>query len=260
MKRFLAAALAALACVTLAPLAAIAQVATPYQVGQISAATNTRQSVAVFLSIPADVGDVIWVVAESGNNISPQSATDASGVPYQAGVVVTNGARRVRSFYRVVETVLPVGSEVSVDFGTITGAKVVSVAIAPRVRAPSAAALDLEGAGATGSSATPSISTGMTAEPGSIALAYTFVQGAAGTPFGEAPGFTTLHDTGVLETTTGGSIHTAYRLLSSTEALTYAPTLPSSLTWTSNIIVLKPAISGPTPARRKRLGLGGVGE
>jgi hypothetical protein len=193
---------------------------------------------AVTTSAAASAGDLVLVVCHGGSSNAATSCTDSAGNTYTALGTVSVGTRRVTAFWSRIASEIASGGSVTITYSSATGVKFGAIY---KVSGTASSPADIDGGtGASGTSSTnPSITTGTLAQANEIVFAWTVVIGDAGSDsFTQAADFTAL--TGVtLAGASGGVLRMAYRIVSATTAVTYAPTLGTARDWAVNYVAFK---------------------
>lgn len=200
-------------------------IGTPISLGTASAASGST-SLVLTTTATAPAGSVIVVFACATTGVNPTGCADGASNGYVTGASVYTGTGRSRTFASVNVATLASGSSLTVTFGSTGGAKLMSAAAITGL-----AARDISGAGASGTGTAPSIASGALGWPAEIVLAYVQASGGAADGFTEAAGFTTLSSVTQID-----ALRSAYAIVATTAAVTYAPTLGTSRNWGANVL------------------------
>lgn len=167
--------------------------------------------------IPA--GTLVIVVAgyRSGSAIS-SCGPDSAGNTYSAGAVTLSNTTGVRIFSSVLANDLPQGGTITVNYAAAANQKMV---IAMSVTGMSSSPFD-QGATFTGTTATPSATTGTLAQADELIIGVVGMNGNSLSA--EDAAFTNFATASL-----SSILHVAYRIVSATTAVAYAPTWGASV-------------------------------
>lgn len=244
--RGLFAALAAL--LLLAPTWAQAAIGAPTQIASGIANAGASATVAMTLTAGASVGDLVMVLCANGSSNTIDSIADTQATAYAAGDARLGNTIRTRAFYAILTAPLTTSDTITVTFNATTSRKACTVLKASGMLSPTAAVRDLTGAGFTATvSTTPGFTTATFAQADTLIIAYTFVEGssASSDSWTEDPAWTSLPVVNV-ETR---PLRTAYKIVSSTTAVTYAPINGTARTWAANYEAYKGAAAAGGASR-----------
>lgn len=190
----------------------------------------------VTLTASAAVGDLVsgWMVVQSNGTLS--SVTDTKGNTWTIRTPYVVSTSKYYFVDSVLTSALEIGDVISMTCSTAANRK---YAVFQAINGQAASYFDQEGAGATGTSANPSITTGTLAQANSVIIGCVYSVFDQVTV--EGAGYTGL-TTAVL---TNRYMHSSYHIVNSTDPDTYAPTLGSSREWQTNYIVYKGADAPP---------------
>jgi hypothetical protein len=207
----------------------------------------------------ADVGDLVALLCATdgtGTGFDPDApVTDSAGNSYSYTPQVGSDPR-LRPHWAIVTSAISPGATVVVPFNQEQGRKACSAIKVAGIQGPTASALDHAGPGASGSSTTPSITTSTFAQADTIVFTMTWLGsfGSAGDTWTEGANFTSLP----IVAPDNRGFRTAYRIVSSSAAINYAPTNSVSRSWTTNYVAFKEAGAAPPPSSRRNCTLLGV--
>lgn len=198
-------------------------ISTPTKLGH---ATGGAVSACVSISVTtlADIhaGDLIFVNAVENHNYG-LSVVDSGGNTYVPGLKVS-GASVMQPFWAFAAADMPAGSTITLN---VTGSNLIAMSC---FTVPGATALDVQGAGATGNSVSPLI--GATPTGAGIAMAaLDITSGHNDGIYVEGAGFTSLD-----ESFAGNVDLRMAFMLTTPGAISYAPTLPRSRSWQTNLV------------------------
>jgi hypothetical protein len=202
--------------------------------GALGTATSavSANTLAITTGADAPPGTLIVVsVGERGNALVANSCTDNASTPnaYTAAAaslaISTLGS--VRVFYAIVTTDLPNGGTITCTFNTTSTSQkyIIAAAFSGMSASPFDATVTATGAAASN----PTVTTGTLnfASGGSQALIFSGMWMNVGSgSVTEDTNFTSLGTTGPT-----GSMHAAFRIVSATTAVTYAPTIATQPAW-----------------------------
>lgn len=198
-------------------------IGTPIQLGSHAHASGGGTTNVITTGVNGPAGNLF--VSINGNGTG---ATNLTGVVDSASNSYTGlsqqgdfhvGPCSARAFYALNSALLSSGDTATTTYADTYSQYGFLVAISGIL---TSGALDVDAGGNTFNSSAPSISTGVLAKANEIIIGYVFVSGGASDTFTEAPGFTTG---GRLDLASGSSLHWAYKIVSSTASVTYAPVL-----------------------------------
>lgn len=239
MKRF------ALSLILLLPLAvspARAAIGTPVSLGSTSDASAASTRLINSATVPAGAMIIVFMADSEGVALGPPSpatpVSDSAGNTYVAGTAFghDNNNLKLRAYYALNATALS-GGTITATFGTADPIlKTVHAAYVTGVATTSAA--DSQ-ASAFATSASPSAATGLLAQADEIVFGMAGVESGSSVTFTEASGFTNLSRTAVSDL-----VNLAYKTVSATSAVTYAPTMDGSRHWGAGVWSFKAAAGG----------------
>lgn len=194
-----------------------------------SGATSTTLSATTLVDSPAGSLIVVWAAVSTG---TINGVSDSAGNSYTAGTAKsTSDGKTLRPFYKLNAAHLSAGGTITVTCGTAASNKYLSASTTQ-----SLTALDVSGAGTSGSSTSPSISTGTLAQAGEVVFGATLVSGGNADAFTESAGFFTLTGAGI---GAADFLHSGGANAGSTASVTYHPALGTSRNWASNVLSFK---------------------
>lgn len=207
-----------------------------WPLGSGKVALGASATIVVTLTAAAAVGDLVsgWAVVQSSGTIN--SVSDTGGNTWTIRSAYTAGTARYYWIDAVLTTALNIGDTISVACSTAANRK---LALFHGISGHAASPFDQQGAGASGTSTSPSITTGVPAQANSIILAAVYSALTAVTV--EDADYTTVGD----EVVENRYMHSAARIISAAEADTYAPTIGASQAWDMNYIIYKGADAPP---------------
>lgn len=210
--------------------------------GSGTVALNASNTIVVTLTDAAAVGDLVsgWVAVQSNGTVT--SVTDTGGNTWTTRPVFASGTFRYYWVDAILTTALNIGDTITLVCSTGANRK---LALFHGISGQAVSPFDQQGAGASGTSTSPSITTGVPAQANSLILAGVYSALTAVTA--EDADYTTVGDV-VVE---NRYMHSAARIISAAEADTYAPTIGASQLWDTNYIIYKLA-DGPSPAPARR--------
>ena len=207
-------------------LPALAAPGIPNPIGSNSAIANAGTTVVVTTTADSPPGTLIVVAVDYRAITSITGCTDNASTPntYTSGGGTTTGTTSQEAIlYSVATTDLPAGGTITCTFAATAGAKMVAsfgvtgISTTP-YDAPAASS-------AFATSTTPSTTTGTFAVSSELAFAALGITNSQTVT--EDANWTTL-----TEVVSSGKLHVAYRLITSTAPVTYAPTLGALSAWT----------------------------
>ncbi len=218
-------------------IATAATASPPAGIGKKSGGNGGTTNV-ITTSAASAAGNLIVNIAASDGSPTLSSVADSASNSYSAGTALASPAgRHLRAFYVQNAAALAISQTVTTTFSA-NGAGKYSAAISIQGVAASGA-LDVQGAGVSGTGTTPSIATGTLAVAAEIVIGFVLVGGGNSDSFTEASGWTSLPSIGAGG---GGSIlRMAYRVVASTASVTYNPTLGTSRDYVANVMSFKAA-------------------
>lgn len=207
-----------------------------WPIGVGSVALGASDTILVTLTDSVAVGQMAsgWVTVQSSGTLT--SVSDTGGNTWTVRAAFTSGTLRYYWIDAVLTTALNIGDTISILCSTVAGRKLATL---HGISGQAADYFDQQGAGQSGSSNTPSITTGTLAQADSLILCA--IYSALTTVTVEDADYTTQCDVGV----ENRNMHSASRIVSSTAADTYAPTLGASQSWDMNYIVYKADAAPP---------------
>lgn len=199
-------------------------IATPVQLGSASAAAG---STTLTLTTTADspAGNTIVVFAGDSGAVGVNAVTDSAGNSYTVGTLFSGTSGKGRPFHCLNAARLGAGGAITATFSATGAAKLMSAVSVGGVAAP-----DVEGAGATGTSTTPSLASGTLGHGGEIVFGLAVIVLGASDAFTESAGFT-----GNTAALNGAALRWTWRIVSTGAGVTYAPSLGTSRTWAVNV-------------------------
>lgn len=185
-----------------------------------------------------------WIALENVSGVgSIFAVTDSASNTYTIGTAKTVGSFTLCPVYCLSASALGAGGTISVTlrwfFGTYNGAMQIGF-----MGCSGLTGFDLHGAGASGTSTTPSI----TISGQAVANEWLFpvvVTISSTVTKTEASGFTA----GPLDhySAQGTSLFTAYDVVAATSPVTYNPTLSTSVGWSTNYVTFQAGSAPPPP-------------
>jgi hypothetical protein len=223
--------------------------ASVWDIGAATVGVGVSTTIVVTLTDSAAIGDLVcgWMVVQSSGTLN--SVTDTKGNTWTTRTAYTSGTSRYYFVDSVLTTALAIGDTISLVCSTGANRK---FAVFQAINGQAASYFDQQGAGASGTSTTPSITTGTLAQADSVIIGC--VYSSLSTLSVEDADYTWLNDA-ILD---NRNLHSAYRIVNSTTADTYSPTISVSQSWDTNYIVYKLATT-PPPSSGSQLALMGVG-
>lgn len=208
----------------------------PVNLGSISSSAGGA-TLSITTTADAPVGSLISVWANgttaSGGPASgvfvPQSVADSAGNTYTAESGGNSGGIALvitlSQFCCIGSTSdLPIGSTITITYDKIGSLPLNALIVADAVSGVSS--IDLVGTGSTGLSTTPSFSTGALSSPNEIIITGLIISSGGSDTFTEGAGFSSSQSV-----TATNALRSAYKLVTPTTSVTYAPTLGTSRTW-----------------------------
>ena len=218
-------------------------ISTPVQIGTATSTTST--TTLVITTGTASPAGACIVVAIGWVNVSTtlSSVTDSAGNTYTIGTLATGTL--TRGYFAFSANALALPSSGTITF-TTAAAVTIKGACAVSVVGLSSAPADTEGAGATGASTAPTITSAALAQPDEIVFGFTVVNSGNLDAFTQASGFTANANA----LPSGCAVRSGYQIVSATTAVTYAPTLGTSRTWVTQIKTFKAAVYPFNPSNK----------
>lgn len=199
-------------------------IATPIQLGSAGGASgSTLLTLTTLADSPA--GNSIVVFAGDSGAVNVNAVIDSAGNAYAAGTQFFGTGGKARPFHCLNAARLPAGGTITVTFNATGAAKLMGAVSVSGLAAP-----DVEGAGATGTSATPSLASGTPGHAGDIVFGLAVIVAGASDAFTESAGFT-----GNTAALNGSALRWAWQIVSTMTGVTYAPSLGTSRTWAINV-------------------------
>lgn len=205
----------------------------------VSATLATGDPLVLTTAVACAAGSTVAVgiFVDSSNTVS--SVVDSAGNTYTLEAPSLDGTARTQWAWATLTNALPSGGTITVDFSTANGRKMVHAFTADGIDASSP--LAAVGTATTATSASPSVSLGPFAQADNAIFAVLYLASPLSYPTEDAD-YEWLSDTDV----DGRLWHAAGRVLASTAAETYNPTLPASKLWRANIIAFKGGDAPPS--------------
>lgn len=186
-------------------------------------------------------GDLAFVVAAFNGAASPRTVTSVSDGTnsYSLAARITNGTDTTELWYCENCAAVSSGATITITFtGTYGGSGYGTASAAKVSGAATSSALDKTATQATSGTA-PSVTTAALSQADELLIGVTYNDDSNPT-FTEDASFSTIHTTG----SAAGSKHSlSYRIVSSTNAPTYAPTWGTSGTLSSILATFKAPVS-----------------
>lgn len=221
---------------------ALAAIGTPVSLGSQSNATGSSTRSIGSLTVPAGALIIVVLADSEGVDLGPPSpatpVSDTAGNTYVAGTQfnANNNNVRLRMYYAVNASPLSSGT-ITGTFGTADAVlKTIHAAYVTGIANSSPA--DAQAA-ALATSTSPSVATGLLSEADEIVFGVVGVESGSSIVFTEASGFTNLSRTAVSDL-----VNLAYKTVSATTSVTYAPTMDGSRHWGVGVWTFKAATGG----------------
>ena len=218
-------------------------ISTPVQIG--ATANGTSATTLVITTTTASPAGAAIIVAIGFANFATTvtGVTDSAGNTYTIGTLASG--TNTRGYFAFSANTLALASSGTITI-TFAGAVTIKGACAVSVVGLSSAPADTEGAGATGTSTAPTITSAALSQPDEIVFGLTVINNGFTDTFTEDGNFTS--DT--VAKASGIAVRSAYQIVSATTAVTYAPTLGTSRTWVTQIKSFKAAVYPFNPSSK----------
>lgn len=212
-------------------------IGTPASIGKATNTNGTGAALAITTSALAAAGALVFVTGVSTSSVAINSIADNDGnAAYTMGASYTGGVNVIRPGYLILPSDLESGDIITVTTASSLGRKL-GIAVAVTGIDP-ASPLDAVAAGATGSTAAAmTITSGTLAHANSIVFAMTYISAGGVDAWTEASGWTSLDSV----TVENRILRIAYKIVSATTPVTYAPTNGADRAWAMQLITFKGA-------------------
>lgn len=228
MRRLLAGLLAS--TLMFAPLgAARAAIASAVDLGQVALTTGAALTMDVPVASTVAVGTLVFVPVVSTNNGAIVGCADSAGNTYTTiPTVYNNGGNIHGGCYKVLTTQLSAGGTITVTFGATLGRKLASAYAVTGIAAVSP--LDVIGTGATATSTTPGIATGVTSAADEMLFVCTYINPGSVDTWTEDAAWQQSSVNAVVDTRIW---RCASKIVSSTASVNYLATNSASRVWST---------------------------
>lgn len=170
---------------------------------------------------------MVAVFSFSDSGATFTSVTDSAANAWLNAGTITIVGKTMNISYCKLTNDIPISGTITTTWSTATGRKFQFA-----YQVPNATAFDIAGAGAQGTSVSPTITTGTLARATSIVMSF-LEEDSLASSFTEDGAFTTADSA----TTGTRKAWVSYKIVAATTAVTYAPTFGSSVLWTVNYAV-----------------------